>query len=52
VSHQATTPAPQRGSFSADHRNERAQPPSKPAPAVQHKGGDEPDARKGPRRER
>ena len=52
ASHQATTPAPQRGSFSADHRNARAQTPSEPAPAVQHKGGDEPDARKGPRRER
>ena len=48
ASHQA--PAPQRGRFSADHRNERAQTPSKPAPAEQHKGGDEPDARKGPRR--
>jgi len=50
VSRQAATPAPQRGGFSPEHRNERAQKPSKPAPAVQHKGGDERDASRGPRR--
>ena len=50
TSHQATTPTPQRGGFSPEHRNERAQTPSTPTPAVQHKGGDETDAHKGPRR--